>query len=55
MAMHLSIVIPVFNSSNILNNLIKQIKFNLKLNKKHSNCSIIEELNVEYIFLDHRN
>ena len=28
--MHLSIVIPVFNSSNILNNLIKQIKFNLK-------------------------
>ena len=28
--MHLSIVIPVFNSLNILNNLIKQIKFNLK-------------------------
>ena len=28
--MNLSIVIPVFNSSNILNNLIKQIKFNLK-------------------------
>ena len=28
--MHLSIVILVFNSLNILNNLIKQIKFNLK-------------------------